>query len=77
MQPLKVFVTHDATDRVWFVDSSDIPGLNAEADTYETLVEVIMDLAPDLIDHNLGQVVGDLLAVPVSIQHSTLIKRAA
>ena len=38
---------------VWFVQSSDIPGLHAEAATLDELVEVITDLAPELVAANL------------------------
>src|SRR4051812_17348152 len=48
-----VTVSHDETERVWFVQSSDVPGLNAEAPTLDQLVEVIADVAPDLIASNL------------------------
>jgi len=48
-----VVVSHDAKEAVWFVQSSDVPGLNAEAPTLDALVEVITDLAPDLVAANL------------------------
>jgi hypothetical protein len=48
-----VTVSHDEAERVWFVQSSDVPGLNAEAPTLDELVQVIADVAPDLIASNL------------------------
>jgi len=48
-----VTVSHDETECVWFVQESDVPGLNAEAPTLDTLVEIISDVAPDLISENL------------------------
>jgi predicted RNase H-like HicB family nuclease len=48
-------VSRDADDGVWFVQSSDIPGLHAEAATLDELVEVITDLAPELIAANLPE----------------------
>ncbi len=52
MSPFKVQVARDEDEGVWFVESSSIPGLNAEANTYEELLEVILDAAPDLIEAN-------------------------
>jgi hypothetical protein len=44
-----VTVSHDAKEGVWYVQDSEVPGLNAEAPTFDALVEVIFDLAPDLL----------------------------
>ena len=46
---LTVTVCHDEAERVWFVQSSEVPGLNAEAATLDALMEVIADVTPDLI----------------------------
>jgi len=43
---------------VWFVESSDLPGLNVEAPTLDGLIEVVADLAPDLIETNLPDASG-------------------
>jgi predicted RNase H-like HicB family nuclease len=51
---LTVTVQHDESEGVWFVESSDEPGLHAEAATFDALVEAIVDLAPDLIAANLS-----------------------
>jgi Domain of unknown function (DUF1902) len=48
-----VTVCHDEKESVWFVQSSHVPGLNAEAPTLDALVEVISHLAPDLVAANL------------------------
>ena len=50
---LTVNVSHDKQESVWFVLSSDIPGLHAEAETLDEPVAVISDVAPDLIAANL------------------------
>jgi antitoxin YefM len=47
-----ITVSHDEEEGVWFVQSSDVPGLNAEASTFEELVEVITDLSAELIASN-------------------------
>jgi predicted RNase H-like HicB family nuclease len=77
MRPFNVFVSHDAADGVWFVESSDIPGLNAEAESYEALVEIILDVAPDLIEVNVDDQNGDLPNIPVLVQHQATAKRVA
>ena len=44
-----VSVGYDEAARRYFVLSSDIPGLNIEADTFEEFVEAVQDVAPDLV----------------------------
>jgi predicted RNase H-like HicB family nuclease len=41
-----VNVGYDETERRYFVLSSDIPGLNIEAGTFEEFVEAAQDAAP-------------------------------
>ena len=48
-----VTVCHDEKEGVWFVQASEVPGLNAEAPTLDALVDAITDLAPDLVAANL------------------------
>lgn len=48
-----VTVCHDEKEGVWYVQSSDVPGLNAEASTFDGLVDAITDLAPELVAANL------------------------
>ena len=50
-----VTVSHDDQEGVWFVQSSNVPGLNAEAPTLDALVEVITDAVPDLVAANLPE----------------------
>ena len=44
-----VDVGYDNKAKVYFVITSDIPGLNVETKTFEALVEIVMDAAPDLL----------------------------
>lgn len=44
-----VHVGYDAAASRYYVDDSDIPGLNVEADTFDELVEVVQEVAPDLL----------------------------
>ena len=45
-----VKAAHDPDARVWFVESSDLPGLNAEADTLELLIDKLPAVIADLLD---------------------------
>ena len=49
----RVIVVKAARDddaQVWFVESSDVPGLNVEADTLEALIDLLPPAVQDLID---------------------------
>lgn len=74
---LTVTVCHDEQEGIWYVESSDLPGLNVEAPTYDELVEVIADVAPDLIAANLSHVaLSEEMTLPLRIQHMVHAKRA-
>jgi predicted RNase H-like HicB family nuclease len=65
-----ITVCHDEKEGVWFVQTSDVPGLNAEAGTLDALVDVISDLAPDLVAANLpGTIPGDGSPIELCVQH--------
>ncbi len=49
---LKIQAEWDTEAEVWFVSSSEVPGLNAEAPTPEALVEKITAMVPDLMELN-------------------------
>ena len=58
-QVIVVKAARDEEAGVWYVESSDVPGLNAEADTLETLIEKLPPIVQDLIDDGaLDGVVG-------------------
>ncbi len=44
-----VNIAHDDEHGVYFVVSSDIPGLNIEAPTLDELVTIVKDVATDLL----------------------------
>ena len=48
----KVQARWDEDGQVWWAESDVIPGLVAEADTFEELVGVVHGLAPDLLELN-------------------------
>ena len=48
----KVQAHWDEDTHVWWAESDDIPGLVAQADTFEELVDVVHGLAPELLELN-------------------------
>lgn len=70
---LAVNVSHDKQEGVWYVLSSDITGLHAEAETLDELVTVISDVAPDLIAANMPGTPAD---TAIRIQHMVNTKPA-
>jgi hypothetical protein len=70
---LAVFVSHDKGQIIWHVLSSDIPGLNVEAETLDELIDVISDVAPDLIAANLPGTPPDSA---INVQHIVKTKPA-
>jgi hypothetical protein len=72
-----VTVSHDENDGVWFVRSSNVPRLNAEAPSFDALVEVITDIAPDLVAANLPSAPGDEgTSLRLCVQHVVTTRRA-
>jgi hypothetical protein len=53
LETLTVQVEHDEVSGIWYVAASDLPGLAAEAESYDALVAIIQDVAPDLLRANL------------------------
>lgn len=52
MRLIVVKATYDPEARVWYVEHSDIPGLSAEAETLDALVERLPGMILDLIEEN-------------------------
>jgi hypothetical protein len=48
-----VGVGYDKANHRYYVLSSDIPGLNVEDETFEVFVDVVLDVAPELIGRDL------------------------
>jgi predicted RNase H-like HicB family nuclease len=72
-----VTVCHDEREGVWYVQSSDVPGLNAEATTLEALIQVVADLAPELVAVNLPEAgFDDRATIPLRVEHIVNAKRA-
>jgi hypothetical protein len=49
-QLIVVKAARDEEARVWYVESSDVPGLNAEAETLEGLIEMLPPIVRDLVE---------------------------
>ena len=47
-----VKAAYDSDARVWFVEDSDLHGVNAEASTLEALVEKLPAVVADLLEAN-------------------------
>jgi len=72
-----ITVCHDEKEGVWFVQASDVPGLNAEVATLDALVDAIADLAPDLVAANLpGTVHEGGAPISLCVQHVVNARRA-
>lgn len=74
----EVKIARDRDLGVWYVSESAIPGLNAEAATFDELVEIITDLVPDLVAANhLASDVPAGRGIPVRIEHLVHAKLAS
>jgi len=62
----KVQTRWDEDGQVWWAESDDIPGLVAEADTFEELVDVVHGLAPELLELN-GPKLKKGLELPIQV----------
>jgi predicted RNase H-like HicB family nuclease len=69
-----VVVGHDEDDGTWYVEQSDVPGLHAEAATYDDLLDVVSDLAPQLIAANLPRMELAPEAISLRMLHKLNIK---
>lgn len=57
---LSIHLAHDDEANVWYVASSDIPGLFLEADSPETLISRLSAAAPEMIELNLAEILKNL-----------------
>jgi hypothetical protein len=53
----------DAASATWWTDGEDVPGLTC---LFDELVEIILDLAPDLLHANLGIPAGQRVDIAVT-----------
>lgn len=53
---LSVHLAYDEEANVWYVASSDIPGLFLEADTPQELISRLKEAAPEMLALNLAEI---------------------
>jgi len=53
---LKVHLARDDESGRWYIAESDIPGLRVEAATADELIKAVSDVAPDLIELNIEEI---------------------
>ncbi len=66
--PYFAAISWDDEAGVWYVSDTDFPGLVAEAETQQQLVQKVRDLVPDLYDANRHLVRQDRAREEVAIQ---------
>ncbi|MBN9010980.1 MAG: DUF1902 domain-containing protein [Rhizobiales bacterium] len=76
-QLIVVKAARDGEARVWFVESSDLSGLNAEADTFEELIEKIPAAMQDLIEESGSSEYSGDLPIEVVAHAGTRIRLPA
>jgi predicted RNase H-like HicB family nuclease len=70
-----ITLSHDKEAGVWYVEKSDIPGLNAEAAILDDLLEIVRDLAPSLIHTNLPKSkLKDPLRIPLHFEATQYVE---
>lgn len=67
-----VKATHDPEAGVWYVEESDLFGLNAEADTIEELVDKLPAVISDLLEPDKGD--GAEIPVELIVHISTRVQ---
>lgn len=79
MPLIVVTVAYDAEAGVWYVESSDLPGVNAEAATPEELREKLPNVILDLLEEGDGAEDDRDVDVPIEIiaHMRTRVRRGA
>lgn len=55
----------DAVSKTWWTDGEDVPGLTCQAETFDELVEAVLDLAPELAQANAGVAKGERIEITI------------
>lgn len=71
-----VKAARDAEAGVWFVEASDVPGLNLEADTLEALADMLPGAVLDLLEAR-GEFDGQDVPIELIAHASTRVRAAA
>ena len=70
MSRVTVHAAYDEDARVWYVESSSLPGLRAEADSIEALRARLPGLVEDLIELNRVDLHGDVAIEVIAHAHT-------
>jgi hypothetical protein len=62
-----VHIAYDSEARVWFIESSDLPGLSGEAPTSDALIQRIPEMIVDLVEANGFDDGAEVDEVPIEI----------
>jgi predicted RNase H-like HicB family nuclease len=60
MTPYEVQVDWDGELRCWFVEASDVPGLAAEAPSFEALAQLLKERIPEMLGEHHGHRHGNI-----------------
>ena len=74
---LQVHLAQDAETGLWYVASSQVPGLRLEAESVHELIRKVADAAPELIDLNRAEIAAShdkRLAGPEAARPSVTIR---
>lgn len=71
-----VTADYDNEAKVWYVSSSNVPGLNTCAPTIDELRKKCTDLIPDLIDLNREPVLINNITISRPVPYDLLVKHA-
>jgi len=47
-----IHVAYDDAAKVWYVESTNVQGLSAEATSFEGLIEILPGMVADMVDEN-------------------------
>jgi predicted RNase H-like HicB family nuclease len=61
----KILAHWDREARVWWAESSDVPGIVGEAATLDALVADLRVIVPEMLADNQGQTYGDKIEFEV------------
>jgi hypothetical protein len=53
---LQVHLAKDEESGIWYIAQSDIPGLRLEAESSQALIQKVQDVAPEMIELNVREI---------------------
>lgn len=63
----RIEIQKDEEENVYFVQTSTLPGVHLETESYDEMLEVICDVVPELLVSNLGYSEQELSSVFVEV----------